>query len=121
MVRASRILGRDNWVVRKNVYQHNCPSDVVSNENHQVSSQFVGELLKEDFSLGINERACPRDVMSLMRGKHRVDISYHVACKAQSFTLEAIRSSVEQSYSDIPSLCVVLKDKNPRKCLVDFM
>lgn len=84
------------------VSQHTCPHDVVSNEHHQASSQFVGELLKEDFSLGINERARLRDVMALMRWKHGVEISYHVARKARSFALEAIRGSAKQSYSDIP-------------------
>ncbi|GMN60209.1 hypothetical protein TIFTF001_029300 [Ficus carica] len=80
MVRASRISGRDIWVVRKYVSQHTCPRDVVSNEHHQASSQFVSELLKADFSLGINERARPRDAMALMCGKHGVEISYHGLC-----------------------------------------
>ena len=111
MVHASMISGRDIWVIRKYVSLHTCPRDVVSKEHRQASSQFVGELLKHDF----------RDVMALMCGKHGVEISSHVGRKAQSFALEAIRGSAEQSYSDIPSLCAVLKDKNPSKCLVDFM
>ncbi|GMN66227.1 hypothetical protein TIFTF001_035289 [Ficus carica] len=91
------------------------------NEHRQASCQFVGELLKEDFSLGINEKARLSDVMALMRWKHGVEISYHVARKARSFALEAIRGSAEQPYLDIPSLCAVLEDKNQGKCLVDFM
>ncbi|GMN60038.1 hypothetical protein TIFTF001_029128 [Ficus carica] len=70
MVHASMISGRDIWVIRNYVYLHTCSRDVVSNEHRRASSQFVGELLKHDFSLGINERARPRDVMALMCGKH---------------------------------------------------
>lgn len=110
--------------MRKYVYQRTCPRDIISNEHHQASSQFVGEILKGDISRVVYNRAHPKDVMALMAlmcGKHKVEINYHVACKAWYIASDAFRGATEQSYPhNILALCAVLKEKNPSKTLVVF-
>ncbi|KAM6567985.1 hypothetical protein CsatA_027113 [Cannabis sativa] len=112
LLRASKYLKTDMFIVRKYVPTHTCSLDV-KGDHRQASSRVIGECIKSKYKLLGETSYSPYDIMRDMKDEYGVSISYEKAWRARECALEMIRGAPEESYENILSYLYTLKNKNP--------
>ena len=85
---------------------------MMSHDNCHTSSWLVGESMKRTYQVGRQYR--PRDIITDIRNKYGVQISYDKAWRVREFALNSIMGSLEESYGALPCYCYMLEQKNSR-------
>ena len=87
--------------------------EVFSNRHVQATSSLVSQCIEM-----LNRSAShvtPKDVISTMLVKGKVEISYYKAWKSRQLALKEIRGCPEESYSLLPFVAKMMKERNPGK------
>ena len=101
------------WVITSYVNVYSCLRDIRSNEHEQATSLLIGECLKLKFvSEDMTKKICPKDIVELIRNDYGDDTSYYKAWTRLEMALNAIRGKTKDSYSALPLIAYVLKEKN---------
>ena len=90
---------------------HTCMLDMMSRDNRHASSWLVGESMRQTYKVGHQYR--PKDIITDIRNKYDVQISYDKAWRVREFALNSIMGSPEESYGALPCYCYMLEQKNP--------
>ena len=101
------------WVIRSYVNAHNCFGNNTQVQNRQVSSSLVGQCVKQDLSGALGNSLTPLGVVDIMRTRFKVEISYFKAWKGRTKALTEIRGKFEESYSHLPIIGEMIRQKNP--------
>ncbi|XP_062113898.1 uncharacterized protein LOC133824895 [Humulus lupulus] len=111
LLRASKFLKTDMFIVRKYVPTHTCSLDV-KGDHRQASSRVIGECIKSKYKLLGETSYSPYDIIRDMKDEYGVSISYEKAWRARECALDMIRGAPEESYENILSYLYTLKNKN---------
>lgn len=110
------------WTVRKYTSLHSMDHrmEVFSNRHVQATSSLVSQCIKTELLNRSASHVTPKDVISTMLVKGKVEISYYKAWKSRQLALKEIRGCPEESYSLLPLVAKMMKERNPGKHLTSF-
>lgn len=111
-MRARAIKGTGRFRVIKYRGKHECFVDPQRSENKQATFGLVSRCIKENLR-DPKAKYNARDIMTDMKEKHGVTISYKKAWMAKEQALNEIQGTIEESYACLPSYLHMLKEKNP--------
>ncbi|XP_044500271.1 uncharacterized protein LOC123221497 [Mangifera indica] len=109
--RATREQDGDYWVLRRMDETHTCPRDQILPHHRQAGAESLGNILKSMFVVDRIYR--PKEIISDMADRYRIDISYTQAWRAKTYAINALRGSPEESFGILREYCHNLELKNP--------
>ncbi|XP_054785973.1 uncharacterized protein LOC129292447 [Prosopis cineraria] len=109
-IRALTISSTQVWVIRGYAKDHTCTVDVVCGDHRQATSLIISECVKQKVIDG--ECNDMKSIIKHMRKEFGVGVSYYKSWRANELVLEAIQGCLEDSYTQLPSLCYALSYTN---------
>jgi hypothetical protein len=92
--------------------EHTCSRTQTFPHIRQANKKVLGEVVKNQIKdSGRSYR--PKDIMTDIKQRFKINISYSQAWRAKSFALELLTGSPEDSFSKLPIYCHNLKKTNP--------
>ena len=110
--RAIKIKDCDYFQLRRMDDRHTCPRDQIRPHHRQAGARALGQLLKTVFVM-VDRVYRPKEIISDMADRYRIDISYSQAWRAKNWAMNALRGSAEESFLLLPEYCHNLKLRNP--------
>ncbi|XP_044492696.1 uncharacterized protein LOC123216324 [Mangifera indica] len=90
---------------------HTCPRDQILPHHRQAGAESLGNILKSMFVVDRIYR--PKEIISDMADRYRIDISYTQAWRAKTYAINALRGSPKESFGILREYCHNLELKNP--------
>ncbi|KAI3761978.1 hypothetical protein L1987_52401 [Smallanthus sonchifolius] len=111
-IRAYMIENTDVFQVRYFKDQHTCSRTQTYPHIRQANKKVLGNLIKDQFK-DSGRIYRPNDIVTDIKEKYKIDISYSQGWRAKSFALELLTGSPEDSFARLPVYCHNLKKTNP--------
>ncbi|XP_044497711.1 uncharacterized protein LOC123219789 [Mangifera indica] len=80
--------------------------------HRQAGKRTLGKILQSVFTAS-NRIYRPKDIITDVADRYKIDISYTQAWRAKNWALNEIRGSPEESFRQLPVYCYNLEQKNP--------
>ncbi|XP_044500237.1 uncharacterized protein LOC123221453 [Mangifera indica] len=90
---------------------HTCLRDQILPHHRQADAESLGNILKSMFVVDRIYR--PKEIISDMADRYRIDISYTQAWRAKTYVINALQGSPEESFGILREYCHNLELKNP--------
>jgi len=101
------------WVIRSYVKDHTCYGKSIVHKNKHASSVLISKCVKDDFRGSLANQITPSGVAEIMRTRFNVEVTYFRAWKGRKEALRDLRGDFEESYSHLPLVGEMIKEKNP--------
>ncbi|XP_056847328.1 uncharacterized protein LOC130498017 [Raphanus sativus] len=111
-VRAECLKDSTFFMIKKYVGQHTCAPSSKSKAGKTASAKTIGSLIMHKYE-GVKEGPKCNDIIHIMRGDHRCEISKSLAWDAREYAINAVRNIPERSYGKIPKYLHMLREANP--------
>ena len=94
-VRAFHYKGEKLWRLREYIVNHDCSMNVIQTTQIQASSSLISDCMIKDFSSF--DRSTPNDIMTHMRTKLGVNVSYYKVWRAEELVTNSLNGEAKES------------------------
>lgn len=101
------------WVIGSYVKEHTCYGQSIIHKNKHASSVLISKCVKDDFRGPLANQITPSGVAEIMRSRFNVEVTYYRAWKGRKESLRDLRGDFEESYSHLPLVGEMIREKNP--------
>ncbi|XP_044510149.1 uncharacterized protein LOC123228755 [Mangifera indica] len=107
----AKLSNSENFMLHK-FETHTYPRDIMRPHHRQAGKKTLGKILQSLFTTG-DRVYRPKDIITDIVNRYRIDISYAQAWRAKNWALNEIRGSPEESFRLLSTFCHNLEQQNP--------